>query len=77
MRGSTWSSPRRRRARRVDHEETADPVWLAQRIATILHTGSILAPELFYAAERIQEREQKELLRAHRGPGPDVSPDAG
>jgi hypothetical protein len=52
---------------RVTTEETADPIWIAQRIATILHTGSNLAPELFYAAERIQERENRELLRSRQG----------
>jgi hypothetical protein len=56
--------------KRTGTEESPDPVWLAQRIATILHTGSKLAPELFYAAERIQEREQHELRRARQGAGP-------
>ena len=60
--------------RAVEREEAADPVWIAQRIATILHTGSILAPELFYAAERIEEREKRELLRAREGLGPDGLP---
>jgi hypothetical protein len=49
--------------KRASAEEAADPDWVAQRIATILHIGANLAPELLASAERIQEREQRELTR--------------
>ena len=61
-------------------EELPDPAWLATRITTILRVGSQLAPQLFRAAERIQERERRELdaVRARRPePGSGASAGAG
>jgi hypothetical protein len=41
--------------------ESPDPGWIAKRVAAILNLGTELAPELWESAERIQEREAREL----------------
>ena len=47
--------------RRPSHGELADPEWIARRLVKILEVGSRLAPELYQSAQRIQEREAREL----------------
>jgi hypothetical protein len=47
--------------KRPSHGETPDPDWIAKRVVAILKVGSELAPDLWASAERIQEREAREL----------------
>ena len=65
--------------KRPSSDEAPDPAWIARRIVTIIHIGSELAPELWSAAARLQDREERELsaLRTRREPGSDESAPAG
>ncbi|HEX6116153.1 MAG TPA: hypothetical protein VFY99_03570 [Solirubrobacterales bacterium] len=65
--------------KRPSSGEAPDPAWIARRIVTIVQLGSELAPELWKSAERIQDREERELsaIRAGREPGSGASAGAG
>ena len=57
--------------------EVADPDWIAKRVAAILRIGSELAPVLWRSAERLQEREARELAGVSSSPEPGSGASAG